>query len=88
MTSSDSSSLARGLRRFSVMPSFSTLWLPKPAPNSMPRRSSLNGGAPRRMSQRPSLDGSSIRMTWAPKAASYFVAPAPASWPVKSQMRM
>ena len=28
------------------MPSFSTLWLLNPPPNSMPRRSSTNGGAP------------------------------------------
>ena len=34
------------------------------------------------------VTGSSTRITWAPKAASNLVAPAPASWPVKSQMRM
>ena len=39
------------------------------------------------MSQRPSLTGSSIRITSAPKLASHLVAPAPASCPVKSQMR-
>ena len=40
------------------------------------------------MSQRPSVTGSSILMTCAPNAASTRVAPAPASWPVKSQIRM
>ena len=39
------------------------------------------------MSQRPSRVGSSMRMTSAPNAASHLVAPAPASWPVKSQIR-
>jgi hypothetical protein len=29
-----------------------------------------------------------MRITSAPKAASHLVAPAPASWPVKSQIRM
>jgi flagellar hook-associated protein 2 len=42
---------------------------------------------PRRMSQRPWLVGSSMRITCAPNAASHRVAPAPASCPVKSQMR-
>ncbi len=48
----------------------------------------MNGSIPRRMSQRPSVTGSSILMTCAPNAASVRVAPAPASWPVKSQIRM
>ena len=51
------------------MPSFSTLWLLNPPPRSMPRRSSTNGGEPRRMSHAPWRTGSSTRMTWAPKAA-------------------
>ena len=78
---------ALAARRSIVMPSFSTLWLLNPPPRSMPRRSSTNGGAPRRMSHVPWRTGSSTRITWAPNAARNRVAPAPASWPVRSQMR-
>ena len=46
-TSARSSCLPRSSRRLIVMPSFSTLWLLNPLPNSMPRRSSTNGPAPR-----------------------------------------
>ena len=70
-----------------MIPSFSTLWLLNPPPRLMPRRSSTWGGTPRRMSQVPWRTGSSTRITWAPKVARNFVAPAPASWPVRSQMR-
>ena len=73
--------------RLRVIPSLPTLWLLNPDPNSIPRRSSLNGGAPRKMSQRPFRTGSSTRITWAPKAARNLVAPAPASTPEKSQIR-
>ncbi len=87
-TRSVNSSRPRGSFKLIVTPFFSTLWLLNPPPSSSPRRSSTNGGAPRRMSQRPSLVGSSTRMTSAPNAASTRVAPAPASWPVRSQIRM
>ena len=87
-TRSRSSCLPRSWRRLSVMPSFSTLWLLKPLPNSMPRRSSTNGPAPRTMSHVPCFTGSSTRITCAPNAARYRVAPAPASCPLRSQMRM
>ena len=40
------------------------------------------------MSHRPRVTGSSMRMTWAPNAARTRVAPAPASCPDRSQMRM
>ena len=85
-TNSRSNSLARSVRMFNVMPRLVTLWFWNPEPNSMPRRSSLNGGEPRRMSHLPSRTGSSIRMTSAPKAPRCRVAPAPASCPVKSQI--
>ena len=80
-------SFALSVRRFSVMPNLPALWLLKAPPMSMPRRSSIYGGVPRRMSQRPWRTGSSMRITSAPNDASHLVAPAPASWPVKSQMR-
>ena len=69
------------------MPCFLVLWLLK-----LPLRLTLLlpstvGALLRRISQRPSFTGSSMRITSAPKEASHFVAPAPASWPVKSQMR-
>ena len=66
---SRSSCLPRSWRRSSVIPSFSTLWLLKPLPNSMPRRSSTNGPAPRTMSHVPCFTGSSTRITCAPTAA-------------------
>ena len=47
------SSLPRSVRRFSVIPCLSVLWLLNPPPISIPRRSSTKGGSPRRMSQRP-----------------------------------
>ena len=47
------------------------------------RRAPSRGGCP----SSPCVTGSSILMTCAPNAASTRVAPAPASWPVKSQIR-
>ena len=70
------------------MPSFSTLWLLNAPPRLMPRRSSVYGGTPRRMSHEPCRTGSSTRITCAPNDARKRVAPAPASWPERSQTLM
>ncbi len=71
-----------------MTPSFSTLWLLKPEPPSGLRSPFRYGPSCRTMSQRPFVTGSSMRITWAPNAASTRVDPAPASWPDRSQMRM
>ena len=81
------SSLPRSVRRLRVMPSFSTLWLMKPDPPSGLRSPLTYGPSWRTMSHRPLVTGSSMRITSAPNAASTRVAPAPASWPDRSQIR-
>ena len=81
-------SLAPGLRMSSVTPIFSTLWLLNVPPRLMPLRSSGHGPLPRKMSHCPCLSLSSTLMTCAPNMARILVAPAPASCPVKSQMRI
>ena len=86
--SSSRMGFASACRISRVTPSFSTLWLLNVPPRLMPRRSSIHGPLPRKMSHCPCRSLSSTRMTCAPNAARMRVAPAPASWPVKSQMRM
>ena len=75
------------VRRFNVTPSLPTLWLLKAALRFVPTRPPGKGPATRNRSQAPRLEGSSTRITSAPSAASVRVAPAPASWPLRSQMR-